>query len=53
MAQAPLAIPYQAMARDNAGNPIAGQAVSLRFGIHDASAAGKSCIRIHKVLPAA
>lgn len=40
LAQAPQAIPYQAVARDNAGNPIASQAVSLRFTIHDATAGG-------------
>ena len=39
-AQSPQAIPYQAVARDNAGNPIANQAVSLRFTIHDATATG-------------
>ena len=39
-AQAPQAIPYQAVARDNAGNAIANQAVSLRFTIHNATAVG-------------
>ena len=39
-AQAPQAIPYQAVARDNAGNAIANQAVSLRFTIHDATSGG-------------
>ena len=39
-AQAPQAIPYQAVARDNAGNLVANQAVSLRFSIHDATAGG-------------
>src|SRR5689334_7114252 len=39
-AQAPQAIPYQAVARDNAGNVISNQNVSLRFSIHDATAAG-------------
>ena len=39
-AQAPQAIPYQAVARDNAGNFIANQAVSLRFSVHNATASG-------------
>jgi hypothetical protein len=39
-AQTPQAIPYQAVARDNAGNIIAGQNISLRFSIHDISAVG-------------
>ncbi len=39
-AQAPEAIPYQAVARDNTGNLIINQAISLRFSIHDASAGG-------------
>jgi hypothetical protein len=39
-AQAPQAIPYQAVARDNGGNPISNQPVSLRFSIHEASAGG-------------
>ena len=38
--QPPLAIPYQAVARDNVGNLIVNQNVSLRFSIHDASVAG-------------
>lgn len=33
-AQAPQAIPYQAVARDSAGNIIANQNISLRFSIH-------------------
>lgn len=40
LAQAPQAIPYQAVARDNTGNAIVNQAVSLRFTIHDATAGG-------------
>jgi|GEM_PF-1143185 len=40
MAQAPQGIPYQAVARDASANLIANQNVSLRFSIHDGSAAG-------------
>ncbi|MEP7170649.1 MAG: hypothetical protein ABI855_14860, partial [Bacteroidota bacterium] len=39
-AQAPQTIPYQAVARDNSGNIIANQNISLRFSIHDLTAAG-------------
>ncbi len=39
-AQAPQGIPYQAVARDNAGNLIKNQPISLRFSIHDGSANG-------------
>ena len=39
-AQAPQAISYQAVARDNSGNPIINQNISLRFSIHDLTAAG-------------
>ena len=39
-AQSPQAIPYQAVARDNAGNLIAGQSISLRFSIHSGTANG-------------
>ena len=39
-AQAPQGIPYQAVARDNAGNLIKNQPISLRFSIHDGSASG-------------
>ncbi|HYV92654.1 MAG TPA: kelch repeat-containing protein [Chitinophagales bacterium] len=39
-AQAPQAIPYQAVARDNNGNLIANQNISLRFSIHDGTAGG-------------
>lgn len=39
-AQAPNAIPYQAVARNAAGNIIASQPVSLRVSIHDGTAAG-------------
>ncbi len=38
--QAPNAIPYQAVARDSAGNPIASQNISLRFSIRDVIATG-------------
>ena len=38
--QTPQAISYQAIARDNAGNLIVNQNISLRFSIHDATAAG-------------
>ena len=38
--QAPLAIPYQAVARDASGNLIINQNVSLRFSIRNATAAG-------------
>jgi hypothetical protein len=39
-AQTPMAIPYQAVARNNAGNLIANQPISLRFSIRDLSAVG-------------
>jgi uncharacterized protein (TIGR02145 family) len=39
-AQAPQGIPYQAVARDNAGNLIKNQPISLRFSIHDGTANG-------------
>ena len=39
-AQAPQGIPYQAVARDNSGNLIKNQPISLRFKIHDGSAGG-------------
>ena len=39
-AQAPQAIPYQAVARDNSGNPISNQNISLQFTVHNGSAAG-------------
>ena len=39
-AQTPNAIPYQAVARNAAGNIIASQPVSLRVSIHDGTAAG-------------
>ena len=39
-AQAPQGIPYQAVARDNAGNLIKNQPISLRFSIHDGSTGG-------------
>jgi uncharacterized protein (TIGR02145 family) len=39
-AQAPPAIPYQAVARDNSGNLLANQNISLRLSIRDVSATG-------------
>lgn len=39
-AQSPLAIPYQAVARNSSGNIIANQTVSLRFSIHDITISG-------------
>ncbi len=39
-AQVPQAIPYQAVARDNASNLIINQLVSIRISIHDATAGG-------------
>ena len=39
-AQAPQGIPYQAVARDNAGNLIKNQNIALRFSIHDGTANG-------------
>ncbi len=39
-AQAPQAIPYQAVARDSAGNLIPNQNISLRVSIHNATAGG-------------
>src|SRR4051812_18526908 len=39
-AQTPQAIPYQAVARDVNGNLLANQNISLRFSIHDVTAAG-------------
>ena len=39
-AQAPQAIPYQAVARDNVGNPIVNNLISLRFSIHDYMSGG-------------
>ena len=38
MAQAPKGIPYQGVARDNAGNLIKNQPIALRFKIHDGTA---------------
>jgi hypothetical protein len=40
IAQAPQGIPYQAVARDNAGNLIKNQNIALRFSIHDGTATG-------------
>ncbi len=39
-AQSPLAIPYQAVARNSNGNLIANQNVALRFSIHDVTTNG-------------
>ncbi|MBK8586899.1 MAG: hypothetical protein IPN88_16315 [Bacteroidetes bacterium] len=39
-AQAPQAIPYQAVARDIVGNLISNQPISIRFSIHDSTANG-------------
>ena len=39
-AQAPLSVPYQAVARDAAGNLISNQLISLRFSVHDVTATG-------------
>ena len=39
-AQAPQSFPYQAVARNNAGNLLANQNVSLRFTIHNLTATG-------------
>ncbi|MBK7853068.1 MAG: hypothetical protein IPJ66_18610 [Bacteroidetes bacterium] len=40
LGQAPQAIPYQAVARDNAGNLISNTNISIRFSVHDGSAGG-------------
>jgi hypothetical protein len=40
IAQVPQGIPYQAVARDNAGNLIKNQNIALRFKIHDGTATG-------------
>ena len=39
-AQAPQGIPYQAVARDNGGNLISNQNISVRFNIHNGAIAG-------------
>lgn len=39
-AQSPQLIPYQAIARDNAGNPVLNQNIGLRFSIHDQTIGG-------------
>ena len=41
-AQAPNALNYQAVARDNAGQVLANQSVSIRFSILDGSPAGST-----------
>lgn len=45
------AIPYQAVARDNAGNLIANQNISLRFSIHDSSAVGTVVYEFSETFP--
>jgi hypothetical protein len=40
IAQTPQGIPYQAVARDNAGNLIKNQNIALQFKIHDGTATG-------------
>jgi len=42
IAQAPALIPYQAVARDASGQPLANTNVNARFTIHDGAAAGAS-----------
>jgi len=39
-AQTPQSVPYQAVARNSAGNLLVNQSVSLRFTVHDASGSG-------------
>ena len=39
-AQPPQLIPYQAIARDNSGNPVLNQNIGLRFSIHDQTISG-------------
>ena len=39
-AQPPQLIPYQAIARDNVGNPVLNQNIGLRFSIHDQTISG-------------
>jgi uncharacterized protein (TIGR02145 family) len=41
-AQAPALIPYQAIARNAAGEPLASSTINARFTIHDGTAAGAS-----------
>ena len=41
-AQAPALIPYQAIARNAAGEPLANSTLNARFTIHDGTAAGQS-----------
>lgn len=40
MAQAPQAIPYQAVARDSSGNLLSNHTISIRFSIHQVTATG-------------
>ena len=46
-AQAPQAIPYQAVARDNAGTLITNQNISILFGIYPMPAGGILLYRKH------
>jgi len=39
-AQPPQLIPYQAIARDNAGDPVLNQNIGLRFSVHDQTISG-------------
>jgi hypothetical protein len=43
--QVPQGIPYQAIARDNQGNPMANQPVTIQFSLHEASADGQVVFR--------
>ena len=45
-AQAPQAISYQAVARDNTGDPLTDQAIGLRFEVHQASPGGTVTSRL-------
>ena len=40
LAQPPQLIPYQAIARDNVGNPVLNQNIGLKFSIHDQTISG-------------
>ncbi len=43
--QVPQGIPYQAVARDNQGNPMSNQSVTIQFSLHEASADGQVIFR--------
>ncbi len=43
--QVPQGIPYQAVARDNQGNPVSNQSVTIQFSLHEASADGQVIFR--------